>query len=75
MIHDLVWAWGRSGTAPRTGTTSPCRRTHAADRRLHLPRGKVLGGSHSLNAMIWVRGAREDYDGWAAAGQPGLGLG
>jgi choline dehydrogenase len=40
----------------------------AANRRLHLPRGKVLGGSHALNAMIWVRGAPADYDGW---GQPG----
>ncbi|MCS5498342.1 GMC family oxidoreductase N-terminal domain-containing protein [Cnuibacter physcomitrellae] len=44
---------------------------HAADRRLHLPRGKVLGGSHSLNAMIWVRCAPQDYDGWAALGNEG----
>ncbi|QTX05380.1 GMC family oxidoreductase [Agromyces archimandritae] len=43
----------------------------AAGRRLHLPRGKVLGGSHSLNAMIWVRGAREDYDHWASLGNDG----
>ena len=35
---------------------------HAAGRRLHLPRGKVLGGSHSLNAMIWVRCAPSDFD-------------
>lgn len=41
---------------------------HAADRRIHLPRGKVLGGSHSLNAAIWVRCAPADFDGWAAAG-------
>ncbi|NUU07615.1 FAD-dependent oxidoreductase [Leifsonia sp. C5G2] len=44
---------------------------HAAGRRLHLPRGKVLGGSHALNAMIWVRCAPEDYDGWAAGGNDG----
>lgn len=44
---------------------------HAAGRRLHLPRGKVLGGSHALNAMIWVRCAPEDYDGWAAQGNEG----
>jgi len=43
---------------------------HAAGRRLHLPRGKVLGGSHALNAMIWVRGARSDYDGWAQVAGP-----
>ena len=43
----------------------------AAGRRLHLPRGKVLGGSHALNAMIWVRCAPADFDHWAALGNPG----
>lgn len=43
----------------------------AHDRRLHLPRGKVLGGSHSLNAMIWVRCAPADYDHWASLGNEG----
>lgn len=46
---------------------------HAAGRSLHLPRGRVLGGSHALNAMIWVRGAPEDYDHWAALGNDGWG--
>ncbi len=46
---------------------------HAAGRRLHLPRGKVTGGSHALNAMIWVRGAASDYDGWERAGATGWG--
>lgn len=45
----------------------------AADRRLHLPRGKVTGGSHALNAMIWVRCAASDYDGWERAGATGWG--
>jgi choline dehydrogenase len=40
-------------------------------RRLHLPRGKVTGGSHALNATIWVRGAKQDYDTWAYLGCPG----
>jgi choline dehydrogenase len=44
---------------------------HASDRRLSWPRGRVLGGSSSLNAMIWVRGAREDYDNWAYGGADG----
>lgn len=35
------------------------------------PRGKVLGGSSSLNAMVYVRGQQADYDGWAAAGNLG----
>ncbi|SDM35554.1 GMC family oxidoreductase [Microbacterium azadirachtae] len=46
---------------------------HAAGRRLHLPRGKVTGGSHALNAMIWVRCAASDFDGWEAAGATGWG--
>ena len=46
---------------------------HAAGRRLHLPRGKVTGGSHALNAMIWVRGAASDYDSWERAGATGWG--
>ena len=44
---------------------------HAADRRLHWPRGKVLGGSSSLNGMIWVRGTPADWDGWAELGCEG----
>ena len=43
------------------------------DRRLYLPRGRMLGGCSSINAMIYIRGNRVDYDGWAAAGCDGWG--
>ncbi len=46
---------------------------HANGRKLHWPRGKVLGGSHSLNASIYVRGNQKDYDDWEAAGCTGWG--
>jgi choline dehydrogenase len=44
---------------------------HANGRRLAWPRGRVLGGSSCLNAMIWVRGAPEDFDTWAYLGADG----
>ena len=43
------------------------------NRRLYLPRGRMLGGCSSINAMIYIRGNRFDYDGWAAAGCDGWG--
>ena len=39
-----------------------------ANRSLHWPRGKVIGGTSSINGMLYVRGNPADYDGWAQMG-------
>lgn len=44
---------------------------HLDGRRLYWPRGRVLGGSASMNAMMWVRGLPDDYDAWQRAGADG----
>ncbi len=58
-LSEVDWAYE---TAPQA---------HAAGRRLGWPRGRVLGGSSCLNAMIWVRGAPADFDTWAYLGADG----
>jgi choline dehydrogenase len=56
---DVDWQYV---STPQAGTA---RRTHL------MPRGRVLGGTSSLNGMVYLRGARSDYDGWAAGGCAG----
>ncbi len=60
-LWDSEQDWGYR-TVPQAGCEG---------RELHWPRGKVLGGSSALNAMIYVRGHPADYDGWAAFGNEG----
>lgn len=58
LLHHPVVNWNYSSEPePNTG-----------GRRIHWPRGKVLGGSSSINGMLYVRGNRADYDGWAQRG-------
>ncbi|WP_234263997.1 GMC family oxidoreductase [Hydrogenophaga sp. NFH-34] len=61
MAHQQQLNW-RYATTPQPGL---------GGRRGYQPRGKVLGGSSSVNAMIYTRGHPTDYDRWAAAGNPG----
>ncbi len=48
---------------------------HLGGRRLHCPRGRVLGGSSSVNGMAYVRGNPLDFDGWAEGGASGWSYG
>ena len=58
---SITWAFE---TVPQPGLNG---------RRGYQPRGKVLGGSSSVNAMIYTRGVPQDYDAWAAEGNAGWG--
>ncbi|QIL82027.1 choline dehydrogenase [Diaphorobacter sp. HDW4A] len=50
-------------------SSEPTKRT--GGRRIPLPQGKTLGGSTSINGLVYNRGQHEDFDGWAALGNPG----
>jgi choline dehydrogenase-like flavoprotein len=56
-----IFSWGYS-TVPQKGFNG---------RKGFQPRGKVMGGSSSINAMVYTRGNRNDYDHWASLGNPG----
>jgi choline dehydrogenase len=62
MFHP-VYNWGFQ-TDPDPGMNG---------RRIYWPRGRVLGGSSSINGLIYVRGQPEDYDRWESLGNPGWG--
>lgn len=61
MVKTGRFNWGME-TVPQAGLEGRCG---------FQPRGKGLGGSSSINAMIYLRGQAQDYDGWAAQGNPG----
>ena len=60
LYHPVVnWNYSSEGTEGSAG------------RRIHWPRGKTLGGSSSINGMLYVRGNPADFDGWAQMGNRG----
>jgi choline dehydrogenase len=61
VVFDARHAWQYS--------SEPTDMTHG--RRIPIPQGKTLGGSTSVNGLVYNRGQREDYDHWAALGNPG----
>lgn len=63
MLRHWKYNWGFN-TVPQRGLNG---------RVGYQPRGRGLGGSSSINAMLYIRGQREDYDHWAALGNPGWG--
>ncbi|KXP05353.1 GMC family oxidoreductase N-terminal domain-containing protein [Tsukamurella tyrosinosolvens] len=67
--------WPALLQGPNDWAVMTTEQEHAAGRSLFWPRGKVLGGSSSLNGMIYIRGHRDDYDAWEAAGNEGWGWG
>jgi choline dehydrogenase len=66
--------YARTFTDPRYNWMYTTEPQPELDNRTALwPRGKVLGGSSSINAMVFVRGQPSDYDDWRSAGNPGWG--
>lgn len=61
IAYHKNFSWGHKTTAGK----------HVDQRRMDWPRGKVLGGSSSINGMIYIRGQASDYDHWQALGNPG----
>jgi choline dehydrogenase-like flavoprotein len=68
LIHmPLGFAFFPTGTIYNWAfDTAPQR--HLNNRVCYQPRGRALGGSSSINAMIYIRGTKADYDGWAVPG-------
>ncbi len=71
MIHVPV-GYARTLKDPKVNWLYRTEPDPGTKNRVHLwPRGKVLGGSSSINAMLYVRGQAEDYDGWRQQGATG----
>jgi len=73
MIHAPVGFAFMGDKAKENWSFDTLPQRHLNNRLGYQPRGRVLGGSSSINAMIYIRGFQTDYDKWASMGAPGWG--
>ncbi|HYP25924.1 MAG TPA: choline dehydrogenase [Blastocatellia bacterium] len=71
-IH-IPAAWTKLLKSPLDWNYSTEEQANLDNRQLYWPRGKVLGGSSSINVMIYTRGNRSDFNGWRESGNSGWG--
>ena len=72
-IHIPIGYGKTTGNERLTWQFSTDPEPHMNGRRIHLPQGRTLGGSSSINGMIYTRGQREDFEHWRSLGNPGWG--
>ena len=73
-LVDMPLTWMQAAASPRfTWGYESEPDPHLDGRRQPIPRGKVLGGSSSINGTMYIRGAAADYDAWRDAGHAGWG--
>ncbi|TCL08796.1 choline dehydrogenase-like flavoprotein [Shimia isoporae] len=60
----LVWLMN----GPRDWAFKTTPQTHAGGREISVPRGRMVGGSGSINSMVWFRGRQDDFDNWGVDG-------
>ncbi len=67
FMYQTLWR------SPLDWAFSTAPQPHSADRRHFWPRGRIVGGTSCLNAMVYMRGHRDNYDEWRDLGNPGWG--
>ncbi len=71
FIHIPATVGAAIGTPAINWRFMTAPQAHLNDRQIPIPRGHVVGGSGSINGMVYFRGHPTDFDDWAAAGNPG----